>query len=186
MTESTRRRLSCIPSLVGQPPALDLAAFPDAPVTAFLAWLDEAVAAGVPEPRAMTLSTADAHGMPDARVLILKDVDDSGWAFASTASSAKGLQLAQNPAAALSFWWQPLVRAVRVRGSVVEASAEESAADLAARSPQAQADVAVDDWRLWRVRPHAVEFWQGATDRRHTRVYFERITDGWIKSSSRD
>ena len=87
MTESTRRRLSCIPSLVGQPPALDLAAFPDAPVTAFLSWLDEAVAAGVPEPRAMTLSTADAHGMPDARVLILKDVDDSGWAFASRACS---------------------------------------------------------------------------------------------------
>ena len=84
-----------------------------------MAWLRVAVAADVPEPRAVTLSTVDATGVPDGRVLILKDVSSEGWAFASTASSRKGLLLEAHPVAALSLWWQPLMRAVRVAGAAV-------------------------------------------------------------------
>lgn len=90
----------------------------------------------------MTLATVDAEGIPDARTLILKEVSARGWAFAGHRSSAKGQQLAAQPAAALNFWWQPLVRAVRVRGRVEQASADESAADLAARSPAAREGIA--------------------------------------------
>lgn len=167
---------------MGTPAACDPSALPADPVDLFLAWLDEAVAAGVAEPRAMTLSTVDGDGLPDSRVLILKDVTDLGWAFASTASSRKGQQLADSPVASLGFWWQPLMRAVRVRGPVVEASRVESEADLATRGPAARAAVAVGDWRLWRVRPTRVEHWQGSPDRRHTRVVDVRDGGGWSRT----
>jgi pyridoxamine 5'-phosphate oxidase len=62
---------------------------------------------------------------------------------------------------------------------VVEASRDESLADLRARSTAAQDGVDADDWRLWRVVPERVEFWQGSQDRRHTRIVFIRQQDGW-------
>ena len=93
----------------------------------------------------MTLATAGTDRLADARMLILKDAGERGFAFASTASSRKGSQVRENPAAALNFWWQPQTRAVRVQGPVVEADAAESAADLAARSPEAQSLVAEGD-----------------------------------------
>ncbi|WP_275090553.1 pyridoxine 5'-phosphate oxidase C-terminal domain-containing protein, partial [Microbacterium sp. K41] len=55
----------------------------------------------------------------------------------------------------------------------------ESAADLAARSPAARDGVAAGDWVLWRLQPSRVEFWQGATDRRHTRIVYEVARGGW-------
>ncbi|NLF03886.1 MAG: pyridoxamine 5'-phosphate oxidase [Actinomycetales bacterium] len=173
MTDETRALLRTLPSLAGEPPALDLSALPEDPLDLFLAWLGEAVHAGVPEPHAMTLSTVSDDGV-DARVLLLKDVDERGWAFASERSSAKGVQLAARPAAALTFWWQPLARSVRVRGPVVEAPPEESLADLRARPLEAQQRASPEDWTLWRVEASHVEFWQGSRDRRHVRVRYER------------
>lgn len=184
MSDDVRRRLAEIPALTGTPPELDMDGLPDDPVAVFLNWLDEAVAAGVPEPRTMTLATADGDGVPDARMLILKDVGDRGWAFASTASSRKGAQLAANAAAALNFWWQPQTRAVRVRGRVVEGTPEESSDDLAARSPQARAQVAEGDWRLWWVQPDRIEFWQGSPDRKHLRIVYAPTGDSWTHEVS--
>lgn len=174
------------PALTGTSPDWDLTALPDDPLALFREWLREADAVGVPEPHTMTLSTVDADGIPDARTLILKAVDEQGWAFASTRSSRKSPQLAAVPAAALNFWWQPQVRAIRVRGAVQEASAEESAADLAARSAAARADVAEGDWVLWRLIPMRIEFWQGARDRRHTRVVYTPADDGWARELVRE
>jgi pyridoxine/pyridoxamine 5'-phosphate oxidase len=127
----------------------------------------------------MTLSTVDADGMPDARVLVLKDVDERGWAFASTRSSVKGGQLDDEPHAALTFWWQPVVRSVRIRGRVVEASRDESLADLRARTAAAQDGVDADDWILWRVVPDRIEFWQGSrTATMRASSSLESRTDG--------
>ncbi|MDT7765877.1 MAG: pyridoxamine 5-phosphate oxidase [Mycobacterium sp.] len=53
----------------------------------------------------MTLSTCDACGVPDARILILKAVDDQGWWFATSRAGAKGSQLDEHQAAALTFYW---------------------------------------------------------------------------------
>lgn len=181
MTTGDAAQLRAIPALTGKIQAAEQA-LPQHPVELFRRWLQEALDAGVPEPHAMTLSTVDAQGLPDARVLILKDIDERGWAFASPASSAKGEQLAGQPFAALSFWWQPLVRAVRIRGAVVEASREECQADLAARSAEARAAVSPGDWRLWRVQPSQVEFWQGATDRRHSRIMYTCVEGKWSHS----
>lgn len=170
------------PSLTGTAPTLHPEAVPGDPLALFLNWIATAAEAGVAEPHAATLATVDAEGLPDARTLILKDVDERGWAFAGPRSSAKGLQLAANPAAALNFWWQPVMRAVRVRGPVEEASAEESAADLAARSPAARAGVAAGDWVLWRIVPTRIEFWQGSKHRRHTRIVYTRDASGWNRT----
>lgn len=103
--------------------------FPSTPHESFKLWFHEAVAAGVREPHAMTVSTVDNQGYPDARVLILKNVDSRGWHFAVKRNSPKGKQLAENPRAALTFYWPQVARQVRLRGRAVELSEEESAAD---------------------------------------------------------
>ncbi len=168
-----------IRALTGQPQTMDVTNLPGDPVDVFFTWLSDALVAGVEEPRTAALSTVDADGVPDSRMLILKDVDARGWAFASTASSRKGQQLRDCPAAALILWWQPVMRSVRVRGRVVEAPREESEADLQARSPAAQELVAADDWTLWRVVPDRVEFWQGSPDRAHIRVVYVPQGSSW-------
>ncbi|MCI0672137.1 MAG: pyridoxal 5'-phosphate synthase [Myxococcaceae bacterium] len=138
---SQRKKLRELPALQGPLPRFDTDAVPAEPVALFERWLDEAIAAGVPEPHAMTVSTVDAGGYPDARVVILKDVDASGWAFASSRSSAKGAELAHRPWAALTFYWPLQGRQVRVRGPVITGTAEQSAADFLARHPHSRAVV---------------------------------------------
>lgn len=105
---------------------------PDADVQ-FRRWFDEAVAARVPEPNAMTLATASADGMPDARIVLLKGADARGLSFYTDYRSAKGAELDANPRATLVFWWAPLERQVRVSGRVERVPREESAAYFATR-----------------------------------------------------
>ncbi|MER5887867.1 pyridoxal 5'-phosphate synthase [Streptomyces sp. NPDC001941] len=129
-----------LPVFAGPLAEFEPADAPPEPVELFLEWLRAAVAAGEPDPHAMTLSTLGEDGVPDARVLILKNVDRDGWQFASHEASPKGRQLAAHPSAALTFYWPLLGRQVRLRGTVTRASAEASAADLLARSRPARAE----------------------------------------------
>jgi len=175
LLSETAQWLRGMGSLLGTAPTLDIARLPDEPAALFLDWLREAEQAGVPEPHAATLATVGEDGIPDARTLIIKDVNASGWAFAGPLSARKASQLASNPVGALNFWWQPLSRAVRVRGTVVEASRAEVEADIAAR-PIANASA---DWMLWWIRPVRVEFWQGAVSRNHTRLVYEPDDGRW-------
>ncbi|MFB7030747.1 MULTISPECIES: pyridoxamine 5'-phosphate oxidase family protein [unclassified Streptomyces] len=92
----------------GPLPSFDPAGAPEEPEEPFLVWLGEAVAAGLPDPHAMTLSTVDEHGDPWARVLILKNIDEHGWQFAAHADSPKGRHLSARPTAALSPSTGPL------------------------------------------------------------------------------
>lgn len=179
MASPSARDLRRIPSLTGTPPGIDLDDLPADPTEMFAAWLDVALDHAVPEPVAATLATVDGDGVPDARTLILKSVDARGWAFAGTASSRKGAQLATCSSAALNLWWQPIMRAVRARGVVVGASSDDTAADLAARSEAARAGVDPQDWRLWRLVPSRVEFWQGSPDRRHVRIVYTHHAGTW-------
>jgi pyridoxamine 5'-phosphate oxidase len=103
------------------------------PVRQLAAWLEEAAAAGVTEPNAMTLATASADGVPSARMVLLKGVDDRGLVFYTNYGSRKGDELAANPRAALVLYWAPLERQVRVEGRVEKVPREESAAYFASR-----------------------------------------------------
>jgi pyridoxamine 5'-phosphate oxidase len=131
--------LRSLPVFAGVIRDFDTAALPDDPAGLFTRWLHEAVEDLVPEPHAMTLSTTDSNGAPDARTLILKDLNDEGWWFASSAASVKGSQLAAQTAAALTFYWPLVGRQIRVRGRVRTGSAELSAADFQARGIGARA-----------------------------------------------
>ncbi|WP_347261468.1 pyridoxamine 5'-phosphate oxidase [Rudaea sp.] len=97
--------------------------------------LDEAGAAGEPEPAAMTLATADAAGRISARIVLLKAVDERGFVFYTNYESAKAEQLAAHSQAALCFLWKSLrhVVQVRVEGAVAKAGAGEADAYFATR-----------------------------------------------------
>src|SRR5687767_3155284 len=88
-------------------------ALPDA-IAQFAKWFDEARAAGVAEPNAMTIATVDSSGAPSARIVLLKEFDERGFTFHTNYLSRKGQELAANPRAALCFHWQPLERQVRI------------------------------------------------------------------------
>lgn len=96
------------------------------PIKQFQLWFNDAFAAGLPMPEAMTLATATPAGKPFARMVLLKQVDDDGFVFFTNYRSAKAEQLDANPYAALVFYWAKLDRQVRVEGSVVRTSAQES------------------------------------------------------------
>lgn len=128
-----------MPVFPEQVPVFDVAAAPAEPVELFLAWLDAAAAAGQLAPHAPVLSTSGADGEVSARTLALKDVDEHGWWFATHATSPKGHALAENPAAALTFFWPVVGRQVRVAGRVERLGPDEVALDFRARRPAARA-----------------------------------------------
>lgn len=96
------------------------------PIRQFHIWYEQALAASVPEPNAMTLATATLDGRPSARIVLLKGVDARGFTFHTSYDSRKGREIADNPRASLVFFWQPLERQVRVEGSVERVSEAES------------------------------------------------------------
>ena len=96
------------------------------PIKQFQVWFNDAFAAGLPMPEAMTLATVSPDGKPSARMVLLKQVDEDGFVFFTNYRSAKAEQLDANPYAALVFYWSKLDRQVRVEGSVVRTSAQES------------------------------------------------------------
>ncbi|WP_409329070.1 pyridoxamine 5'-phosphate oxidase [Trujillonella humicola] len=87
-------------------------------VEQFDRWFADVVAAGIDDPNAVVVATADADGAPDARIVLVKGYDESGFVFGTSYASTKGAQLAVNPRAALVFPWHALQRQVRVTGRV--------------------------------------------------------------------
>lgn len=116
LTERLRRT----PALTGPFAGFDPESAGDAPGPLFARWLTDALDGGVPEPHVMTLSTADAAGRPSSRVLMLRGFDRAGFGFrfATDAHSRKGIELAANPYAALSWYWPAHGRQIRVTGRV--------------------------------------------------------------------
>ncbi|NET00738.1 MAG: pyridoxamine 5'-phosphate oxidase [Sphaerospermopsis sp. SIO1G1] len=96
------------------------------PFVQFKIWFDQAIAAQLPEPNAMTLATSTPDGKPSARMVLLKNFDERGFVLFTNYNSHKGQEIAANPHAALVFWWAELERQVRIVGSVEKISAQES------------------------------------------------------------
>jgi pyridoxamine 5'-phosphate oxidase len=96
------------------------------PIDQFTRWWNEAVASHIDEVNAMTLATVNAAGVPAARIVLLKGYNPNGFIFFTNYESDKGKNLAQNPNAALVFFWKELERQIRIEGTVQKVSAEES------------------------------------------------------------
>ncbi|MGH3120323.1 MAG: pyridoxamine 5'-phosphate oxidase [Streptosporangiaceae bacterium] len=105
---------------------LDESQAPVDPVTLFARWMDEVVAAGLPEPTAMVLATVSPAGRPRARTVLLKDYAAAGFVFYTNRMSAKGRALAERPYACLMFPWHPIQRQVIIEGPVQALSTSES------------------------------------------------------------
>jgi pyridoxamine 5'-phosphate oxidase len=108
------------------------------PFEQFKTWFDQAVAAQLPEPNAMTIATVTADGKPSARIVLLKDYDERGFVFYTNYKSHKGQQLVENPWGAIAFWWAELERQVRIEGRVEKVSPAESDAYFHSRPKGSQ------------------------------------------------
>ncbi|WUJ56347.1 pyridoxamine 5'-phosphate oxidase [Kribbella sp. NBC_00382] len=103
------------------------------PVKQFGHWLAQAADAGLHEPNAMVLATADADGKPSARTVLLKGLDERGLVFYTNQQSRKADDLAANPACALVFPWHAMERQVRVEGTATKLPSDEVDAYFASR-----------------------------------------------------
>ncbi|MBK1988442.1 pyridoxamine 5'-phosphate oxidase [Sphaerospermopsis aphanizomenoides BCCUSP55] len=105
------------------------------PFIQFKFWFEQALAAQLPEPNAMTLATSSPDGKPSARMVLLKNFDERGFVLFTNYNSNKGQEIAANPHAALVFWWAELERQVRILGTVEKISSEESDGYFEMRPP---------------------------------------------------
>lgn len=175
-------------------------------------WLEEATEAGLVEPNAMVLATANPHGRPSSRSVLCKGIDERGVVFYTNYTSNKSHDLIATRYASATFPWYGLQRQVHVRGTVDKVGAAETAEYWRSRprgsqlgawaSPQSRTvagrqtlesalanvqrqfgdadEVPVPPhWGGWRIRPEAVEFWQGRPDRMHDRLVYTQAGDIW-------
>ena len=99
----------------------------------FARWFAEAAAAGLPEPNAMVVATADARARPSARTVLLKGYDERGFVFFTNYTSRKGTEALANPVASLVFPWFPMQRQVLVAGAVERVDRSETEEYFATR-----------------------------------------------------
>jgi pyridoxamine 5'-phosphate oxidase len=98
----------------------------DHPVDQFAKWFDEAMKAQVFEANTMSVATVGRDGKPSSRIVLIKQYDHRGFTWYTNYDSQKGRQLAENPNAALLFFWRELERQVRIEGRVEKTSSEDS------------------------------------------------------------
>jgi pyridoxamine 5'-phosphate oxidase len=110
----------------------------DNPYQQFQIWFEQAVAADILEPNAMTVATVTAEGKPSARIVLLKDFDDRGFVFYTNYNSQKGVELQQCPYAALVFLWGDLERQVRIEGKTELVSESEATSYFHSRPASSQ------------------------------------------------
>ncbi|WP_133128330.1 pyridoxamine 5'-phosphate oxidase [Legionella nagasakiensis] len=111
---------------------------PDNPIELFEEWFTEVLQSEKSDPTAMVLSTADERGFPDSRVVLLKGIEDSTFIFYTNYQSAKAMQIAKNPYAALNFYWPQTARQVRIRGRVKRTTTVQSDMYFASRPKASQ------------------------------------------------
>lgn len=117
---------------------LDREDLQDNPIVQFEQWYKDAEEVKVSEPNAMALATSTSDGHPSVRIVLLKGFGERGFAFYTNYESKKGQQLADNPNAALVFWWEKLQRQIRIEGVVSKLSEIESEAYFHSRPKGSQ------------------------------------------------
>jgi len=119
------------------------------PFALFRQWLAEAEKSEPADPEAMAVATADADGLPNVRMILLKGADERGFVFYTNCGSAKGLELAANPKAALLFYWKSLGRQIRIRGPIEPVTEAEADAYFATRHRESR----IGAWASSQSRP---------------------------------
>jgi len=158
---------------------VDLHELAGEPIVQFRRWFDDAVAAAVRQPEAMTLATATPDGRVSARTVLLRGLDERGFAFYTNLDSPKAVDLETHPRAALVFHWREVERQVRVVGLVTRVPEDEAVRYWATRprghrlsawaSPQSEVvdeamldeRVASIEARFAGVEPPLPPFWGG-------------------------
>jgi pyridoxamine 5'-phosphate oxidase len=124
-------------------PSLEVADLLADPLEQARTWVDEAIAAELPLPNAMTLATATADGRPSSRTVLLKEIDDRGLIFFTDYDSRKGVEIAANPAVSVTFFWQPFSRQITLTGHAAPIDAQSSRDYFASRPRGSQLSAAV-------------------------------------------
>ena len=182
------------------------------PIKQFSIWFDQAMQAGLIEPSAMSLATADNE--IGIRTVLLKFFDEKGFVFFTNYDSKKSIQIEKRQQGGLLFPWLALERQVRIIGNIEKISKNESLKYFQSRPRDSQIgawaskqsskidsrDVLVDQfasmkkkfenkdiplpdfWGGYRLVPNSIEFWQGRENRLHDRIIYERENDGWSTS----
>jgi pyridoxamine 5'-phosphate oxidase len=108
------------------------------PFAQFEKWFQEAEAARITEPNALSLATAGRDGRPSVRTVLLKHCDGRGFVFYTNYESRKGRELADNAHAALLFPWVALERQVIAEGVITKVAREEADAYFHSRPRASQ------------------------------------------------
>ena len=119
------------------------------PLSLFQLWLAEAEKSEGLDPEAMAVATVDASGMPNVRMILLKGADERGFVFYTNCESAKGMEIAGNPRAALLLYWKGLGRQIRIRGTIEPATDAEADAYFATRHRESR----IGAWASKQSRP---------------------------------
>lgn len=104
------------------------------PLRQFTGWFADAAAAGIREPEAAALASANAAAVPSVRIVLVKRTDAEGFQFFTSYAGRKGRELTENPRAALLFYWDKIGRQVRLEGPVTRLAPEDSAAYIRTRA----------------------------------------------------
>jgi pyridoxamine 5'-phosphate oxidase len=116
---------------------------PENPLDLFHEWMRQAEATEPNDPNAVALATATRSGDPSVRMVLIKRVDERGFCFFTNQESQKGVELRENPRAALCFHWKSLRRQVRVNGPISEMQGADVDAYFHSRSRNSQIGAAV-------------------------------------------
>lgn len=182
---------------------------PADPIELAAQWISRAIESGVREAGDFALATADAQGLPSSRFVLLKGFDSRGLLFVGQTVSRKGTDLAANPRAAASFYWQELRQQLHFAGLVVPIDPAESDELFAERPLASRAGAAAshqdgelsdenvlnaevqriiaagrpierpDRWTGYRLAPERIEFWQGGDNRLHRRLEYVKRGESW-------
>jgi pyridoxamine 5'-phosphate oxidase len=96
-------------------------------------WLADATQAGIAEPNAMVLATADSAGRPSSRAVLCKGLDSRGVVFFTHYDSPKSRDLLATGLASATFPWFPIQRQANLRGTAEKVSKAEATAYWATR-----------------------------------------------------
>lgn len=174
-------------------------------------WFETATSLGVTEPYGTVLSTVDDRGRPSSRVVLLKEVDDEGIVFGTSATSKKGRDFSDNPWAAGTIWWKETMQQMNFQGLVARMSPDASNELFKARPHDAQAMTIVSNqsavmtdehelesralelasssktlrrpetWHAYHLAIGSIEFWHGRKNRLHRRLRYELADGVWTR-----